>query len=78
MAQIAPRQPRAEEDVPVDPTAIERNYRLHRARRRARIEHRAEKRRAHLRFYVVLGLLLLAVAVIGATIWHQIQQLFGL
>jgi hypothetical protein len=42
------------------------------------VHRRAESRRAHLRFYVALGVLLMVVAVIAATIWHQIQQLFGL
>jgi hypothetical protein len=81
MAQTARRrQERVEVDdnVPLDPHAIDRAYHLHRARRRARGERRVEARRANLRFYVVLGVLLIAVAVIGATIWHQIQQLFGL
>jgi hypothetical protein len=78
MAQTARRRERVEETAPVDPYAIDRAYHLHRARRRARSERRVESRRANLRFYVVLGVLLIAIAVIGATIWHQIQQLFGL
>jgi hypothetical protein len=78
MAQTARRRERVEETAPVDPHAIDRAYHLHRARRRARVHRRAESRRANLRFYVVLGVLLVGVAVIGATIWHQIQQLFGL
>ena len=73
------RQPAAvDREPPVDPHAIERNYRLERLRRRALGERRAELRRANLRFYVVLAVLLIGTAVIGATIWHQIQQLFGL
>jgi hypothetical protein len=78
MAQTARRGAPVEDTAPVDPYAIARNYQLERARRRARVRHRAETRRAHLRFYVVLAVLLVGVAVIGATIWHQIQQLFGL
>jgi hypothetical protein len=78
MAQTARRQARREDSPPVDPEAVARAYELHRARRRARVQRRAESRRAHLRFYVVLAVLLVGVAVIGATIWHQIQQLFGL
>ncbi len=78
MAQTARRHRPVVEDSPVDPNAIERAYRVHRARRRARVERRVETRRAHLRFYAVLAVLLVVVAVIGATIWHQIQQLFGL
>ncbi|HEY2937837.1 MAG TPA: hypothetical protein VGJ25_14640 [Gaiellaceae bacterium] len=78
MAQTARHRARVESDVPVDPHAIARNYQLERARRRARIQRRAESRRANLRFYVVLAVLVVGIAVIGATIWHQIQQLFGL
>lgn len=78
MAQTARRPGRVEEAAPVDPHAIDRAYHLHRARRRARVQRRTESRRANLRFYVVLGVLLIGVAVIAATIWHQIQQLFGL
>ena len=78
MAQTAPQRVRVEESAPVDPHAVDRAYHLHRARRRARVHRRAEARRAHLRFYVALSVLLMVVAVIAATIWHQIQQLFGL
>ena len=76
MARPAPKQ---DDDVPVlDPTAIQRNYRRERARRRARVEHRRETRHAHLRFWVVLGGLTFAVVFLGLTIWHQVEQLFGL
>ena len=78
MAQTAPHRARVEDPAPVDPYAVDRAYHLHRARRRARGHRRAESRRAHLRFYVALSVLLMVVAVIAATIWHQIQQLFGL
>ena len=78
MAQTAPQRVQVEESAPVDPHAVDRAYHLHRARRRARVHRRAESRRAHLRFYVALSVLLMVVAVIAATIWHQIQQLFGL
>ena len=78
MAQTARHRARTDGDPPVDPHAIARNYQLERARRRARSARRAESRRAHLRFYVVLGVLLVGTVVIGATIWHEIQQLFGL
>lgn len=78
MAQTARHRTPVETDPPVDPHAIARNYQLERARRRARIRRRAESRRANLRFYVALAVLFVGIAVIGATIWHQIQQLFGL
>jgi hypothetical protein len=78
VARTARQRVAVDGEPPVDPHAIERNYRLERLRRRARGERRAELRRANLRFYVVLAVLLIGTAVIGATIWHQIQQLFGL
>jgi predicted nucleic acid-binding Zn ribbon protein len=52
--------------------------RLHRARRKARIEHRKRTKRAGLRFWVVLVLLLVASVVLSVTIWNEIQNLFGL
>ncbi len=69
---------RVEEAPPVDPTAIDRAYRFHRARRRRRIEHRRETRHAHVRFYGVLALLFVILVAFAAAIWHVIQQVFGL
>lgn len=67
------------EDVPVvDHEAVRDTVRLHRARRRARIEHRKRTRRAGVRFWVVLLLLLVASVALSITIWHEIQKLFGL
>ena len=67
------------EDVPVvDHEAVRDTVRLHRARRRARIEHRKRTRRAGIRFWLVLLLLLVASVVLSVTIWHEIQRLFGL
>lgn len=63
---------------PVDPEAVSHAYRLHRARRKARIEHRKRSKRAGIRFWLVSLLLLGACVVLAVTIWHQIQQLFGL
>jgi cell division septal protein FtsQ len=63
---------------PLDPTAVERAYRLERAKRRARHDRDRSLRRAKIRFFVVLlGLLGLAAA-LGLTAWQQIQRLFGL
>ncbi len=68
-----------DEDVPVlDPSAIQRNYRRERARRRARVERRRETQHAHVRFWVVLAGLVFLVVFLALTIWQQIQQLFGL
>ena len=67
------------DDVPVvDHEAVRDTVRLHRARRKARIEHRRRTRRAGIRFWLVLLLLLVASVVLSVTIWHEIQNLFGL
>jgi hypothetical protein len=63
---------------PLDPAAVERAYRLERAKRRARGERERALRRARLRFVVVLVTLLGFAAALGLTAWQQIQRLFGL
>lgn len=68
----------APEEPPIDPGAVSDAYRLHRARRRARIEHRRRTKRAGIRFWLVLVLLLVASVAVAVTIWREIQQLFGL
>jgi hypothetical protein len=71
--------PALEHEPPdVDPDAIRRSYRVHRARRAARVEHRRHVRRAGARFWVVLILLVAAVVVLATTTWHEIGRLFGL
>jgi hypothetical protein len=66
------------EAPPVDPTAVDRAYHFYRARRHAKIEHRRATRMAHARFWVFLGILVLAVLVLGVTVWGEITKLFGL
>ena len=67
------------EDVPVvDDERVRQTVRLHRARRKARIEHRKRTRRAGIRFWIVLLILLVVSVALSVTIWHEIQQLFGL
>ena len=67
------------EDVPVvDHERVRDTVRLHRARRKARIEHRTRTRRAGIRFWLVLLLLLVASVALSVTIWREIQSLFGL
>jgi fatty acid desaturase len=77
MAEPAKKAP--SEDPPVsDPSAVARAYRLHRAKRRVRQERTRARRRANVRFWIVLlGLLALSVY-ISVVIWHQVQKLFGL
>ena len=78
MPEPARRPPAVSEGPPIDPLAIERAYRRHRAQRRARIERKRHKRLAALRFWLVLALLLGATIFLALSIWHQVQQLFGL
>lgn len=77
---MAQRLPEAtpEDAPPVDPEAVRDAYRLHRARRKARVEYRKRTKRAGIRFWLVLIVLLVASVVVAVTIWHEIQQLFGL
>jgi hypothetical protein len=77
MAQAARRQ-HAQEPPPVDPDAIDRAYRLERAKRRARVERQRARRRAAIRFFVTLILLLALSVALVVVVWRQIQSLFGL
>jgi hypothetical protein len=78
MAQPARKRRTVEEPPAYDPDAIEHAYRLHRARRQARMERRRANRRARLRFWAVLGGLFLGSLVLAVTIWIEVQRLFGL
>ena len=62
----------------MDHEAVRDTVRFHRARRKARIEHRKRTRRAGVRFWVVLVLLVVVSIVLSVTIWNEIQDLFGL
>jgi hypothetical protein len=78
MAEPARRHDAVEDPPPIDPAAVERAYRFHRARRRAREERVRERSHAGLRFWAVLLTLLVLAAYLGLVVWHQIEQLFGL
>jgi len=78
MASTVTPPPDVEGPPVYDRSAIDRAYRLHRARRFARIARRRETRRARLRFWVVLAALLLGLLVLAVTIWGEVEQLFGL
>ena len=69
---------RAEEDPPLDQTAFARAYRLERARRRARLEHRRNTRRARLRFWLLMALFVGVSVFLVLLVWQQIQEQFGL
>jgi cell division septal protein FtsQ len=74
-ADVAPREP--EIAPPLDSHAVEHAYRLHRARRRARFERHREKRRAGLRFWLVVLVLVAASLALGVLIVQEVQRLFG-
>ena len=76
MAQPARRQ--AEDAPDVDPAAVDRAYRYHRERRKARDRHSRERNRAKLRFWVVLLLLTGLAIYLMLLVWSQVEQLFGL
>jgi nitroreductase len=78
MAEPVERPGPRVEAPPLDPTAVDRAYHFYRARRYAKIEHRRAARMAHARFWIFLGLLLLACLVLGVTVWGEISRLFGL
>lgn len=67
-----------EDEIPLDPHAIERRYRLERARRRARVRHKQEHTLAGVRFYAVLGVLVAVALSLLVLIWDEVGRLFGL
>ena len=70
---------RAPEDAPpLDPHAVERAYRLERAKRRARVNRVRERRLAAIRFFAVLLALVGLSVFLLLTIWQQVERLFGL
>ena len=60
-----------------DPHSVRQAYHYHRARRAARIHRRRERRWARVRFWAMLGGLLLVFAVIAVLILQQVQNIFG-
>jgi hypothetical protein len=70
--QLAPDEP------PIDPGAIQREYRRQKARRRHHQLRTREKRAANIRFWVIVLALLALSAYLTIAMWHQVQKLFGL
>lgn len=68
----------AEEAPPLDPGAVERAYRFHRARRAARERRHRERRWAGVRFWLVLALVLVATVLLAARTLGEIERVFGL
>jgi hypothetical protein len=61
-----------------DPVAMHAEFRRHRRRRFARIEHRLEVKRAKRRFWILICALFMFALFLGVTIWEQIQSMFGI
>jgi hypothetical protein len=78
MAQPARRTVAPPEDPPVDPAAIDRAYRYHRARRKARIRRKREKSKARLRFMLTFVVLAGLAVFLLLTTWSEVQKVFGL
>ena len=88
MAEPATRSPAGDDDtppleapfdaVPLDPAAVDRAYLQERARRRARHERSRARRRAGLRFWLVLLGLVAVSVLLTLTIWREVERLFGL
>lgn len=74
----APLLDSAEEEPPLDPDAVQRAYRFHRARRAARERWHREKRWAGFRFWLVLTLVLVVVVLLAARTLGEIERVFGL
>jgi hypothetical protein len=75
VAEPARRSP---ESPSLDPSVVDRAYRLERARRRARVERSRASRKAGLRFILMLLLLLGTALALGLATRREVQQLFGL
>jgi hypothetical protein len=74
----APAPQRTPEDPPLDPFAVKRAFALQRAKRRARIEHEQERRRARVRFYALFGGLVFLALFLSLSVWEKIESVFGL
>jgi hypothetical protein len=72
-----PERQRVEEDL-LDPTAIHREYRRQRIKRRTREDRAREKTLAGLRFWLAVTAVLATSIGLAIVIWNQIERLFGL
>lgn len=72
-----PERERVEEEL-LDPTAVQRNYRRQRIKRRHREDRAREKNLARLRFWLALTAVVATSVGLAIVIWNEIQTLFGL
>jgi len=77
-AQSTPPPAALEEEPPLDPDAVSRAYRQHRARREAKKKRHREKRWAGVRFWLVLALVVIVTGVIATRTLGEIERVFGL
>jgi hypothetical protein len=77
-ASAARNRSDAAREVPIDPTAVARAYRLERAKRRVRERRTRERKLARLRYLLVLVLLTSAFLFLSLGVWNRIERLFGL
>ena len=66
------------EEELLDPTAVSRNYRRQRIKRRHREERARERDLARLRFWLALTAVVATSIGLAIVIWNEIQRLFGL
>jgi hypothetical protein len=78
MAEPATRPPVGDDAPPFDPVAVDRAYLQERARRRVRNERSRARRRAGLRFWLVLVGLIAVSVLLTLTVWREVERLFGL
>jgi hypothetical protein len=81
VAEVEPTVVSGEEqegEPPLDPGAVERAYRAHRARRVARDRWQRERRWAGVRFWLVLVLALAAAVLLASRTLGEIERVFGL
>jgi hypothetical protein len=77
-APSTPEQSALEDEPPLDPDAISRSYRHHRARRAAKARRHREKRWAGVRFWLVLAIVGAVTVALAARTLGEIERVFGL
>ena len=73
-----PERQHVDEEELLDPTAISRNYRRQRIKRRHREERAYQRNLARLRFWLALAAVIATSVGLAIVIWNEIQRLFGL